>query len=72
MRVSRPNFLATMAAADVLSTASPLLFRRSPAWAGTDSATTPRIEKRVIDVLGKPADGFGIVQPDGYCIPWSV
>jgi FtsP/CotA-like multicopper oxidase with cupredoxin domain len=66
MRISRREFLATTAAAGVVSATPSLLFPQAArAWAGSEPATILRIEKRVIDVLGKGADVFGIVQPDG-------
>jgi FtsP/CotA-like multicopper oxidase with cupredoxin domain len=66
MRISRRNFLATTAAAGALSVAPSLLIPRSTVLASTDASTTTlQIEKRVIDVLGKAAKVFEIVQPDG-------
>ena len=64
MKLSRRHFLASTAAVGVIGAVPPLLQPR-PAMATTDPVTTLRIEKRAIEVLGRAADVFGLVQPDG-------
>jgi len=58
MRLSRRQFLATTAFAGVGSVPSLLLPHRA-AWASTDAATVLRVERLVIDVLGRAANTFG-------------
>jgi len=59
MTLSRRRFLATTAAV------APTLLLPSIARAAADAATTLRVEKRTIQVRGKSADAFALVQPDG-------
>jgi FtsP/CotA-like multicopper oxidase with cupredoxin domain len=65
MRLSRRQFLATTAFAGVVASAPSLFLPRRAAWASTDAATVLRVERRVIEVLGRTANVFGITQADG-------
>lgn len=59
MRLSRRQFLATTAFAGVVGSVPSLLLPHRAAWASTDAATVLRVERHVIDVLGKTANVFG-------------
>jgi FtsP/CotA-like multicopper oxidase with cupredoxin domain len=61
--LSRRQFLASTAAAGLAGAAPSLLVPGRPAQAA--SATTLRVETRLIEVLGRPATVFGLTQPDG-------
>lgn len=61
--LSRRQFLASTAAAGVLGAIPSLLISGRPALAMP--ATTIRVGTRVIEVNGRPATAFGLMQPDG-------
>lgn len=59
---TRRQFLASTAALGAASAASSLLM---PVRALAEPPTVIRVENRVIEVRGKPAKVFGLIQPDG-------
>ncbi len=65
MHLSRRRFLASTAATGLVAGTSSLLLPRGGPRAATDPETTLRITTRTIEVHGRPAKVFGIVQPDG-------
>ncbi len=65
MPLSRRAFLASAAGAGFAGAVPSLLLPRAPARAASHPVTDLRVEKRVIEVRGRPADVFAIRQPDG-------
>jgi FtsP/CotA-like multicopper oxidase with cupredoxin domain len=61
----RRLFLAATAAAGALAAVPALLSPRSPGGAAEGAPATLRVERRLIEVHGRPAPVFGLVQPDG-------
>lgn len=61
--LSRRQFLASTAAAGMLSAVPSLLISGRPALAMP--TTTIRVGTRVLEVNGRPATVFGLTQPDG-------
>jgi len=61
MKLSRRHFLGAAAAAAV----APSLFPSRPTLAEAAPAITLRVERRVIEVLGRAAGAYAIRQPDG-------
>lgn len=62
--LSRRQFLAS-AATGILGAAATARLSGSVALAAGPEITTLRVESRIIEVNGKPAKVFGLVQPDG-------
>ena len=62
--LSRRQFLAS-AATGILGAAATGRFAGSVALAAGPEITRLRVESRIIEVNGKPAKVFGLVQPDG-------
>lgn len=63
--LSRRRFLAASAAAGALGAVPSLLLPRGAALAAAEPMTAIRATTRVIDVNGRAATVFGLVQPDG-------
>ena len=65
MNLSRRDLLATTAMAGLAGLLSPLVPPRSRASAATHAPQALGVERRVIEVRGRPADVFGLLLPDG-------
>jgi FtsP/CotA-like multicopper oxidase with cupredoxin domain len=63
--LSRRRFVASTAAAGALGAAASHLLPARPARAAPIRASTIRATTRVIEVNGRPATVFGLLQPDG-------